>query len=45
VGRAIIVLKPGTSLTAADLITWLRERMANFKAPKSVVFVDALSKT
>ena len=44
-GRAIILLKPGASLTAADLITWLRERMANFKAPKSVVFVDALPKT
>jgi len=45
VGRAIIVLKPGASLTAADLIAWLRERMANFKVPKSVVFVDTLPKT
>ena len=45
VGRAIIVLKPGASLTAADLIAWLRERMANYKAPRSVVFVDALPKT
>ena len=45
VGRAIIVLKPAASLTAADLIAWLRERMANYKAPRSVVFVDALPKT
>ena len=44
-GRAIIVLKPGTSLTAADLTARLRERMTNYKAPKSVVFVDALPKT
>ena len=39
------MLKPGASLTAADLTAWLRERMANFKVPKSVVFVDALPKT
>ena len=45
VGRAIIVLKPGASLTAAALTTWLRERMANYKVPKLVVFVDAIPKT
>ena len=45
VGRAIIVLKPGASLTVADLTAWLRERMANYKVPKSVVFVDTLPKT
>ena len=42
VGRAIIVLKPGASLAATDLTTWLRERMAHYKVPKSVVFVDTL---
>jgi fatty-acyl-CoA synthase len=45
VGRAIIVLKPGASLAEADLIDWLRERMAHHKVPKSVMFVDAFSKT
>jgi len=45
VRRAIAVLKPGASLTAADLTAWLRERMANYKVPKAVVFVDALPKT
>ncbi|MGB5932522.1 MAG: long-chain fatty acid--CoA ligase [Anaerolineae bacterium] len=45
VGRAIIVLKPGARLTQADLIDWLREQMAHYKVPKSVVFVDALPKT
>jgi fatty-acyl-CoA synthase len=45
VGRAIVVLKPGGSLSEADLNEWLRERLAHFKVPKSVVFVEALPKT
>ena len=44
-GRAIVVLKPGASLADADLTDWLRERMAHYKAPKSVVSVDAFPKT
>jgi fatty-acyl-CoA synthase len=39
------VLKPGGSLSEADLNDWLRERMSHFKVPKSVVFVEALPKT
>jgi fatty-acyl-CoA synthase len=36
---AFVTLKPGaTGVTAADLIGWCRERMAHFKAPKTVVF-------
>jgi fatty-acyl-CoA synthase len=45
VGRAIVVLKPGAKLTQEDLIAWLREQMAHFKAPKSIVFADELPKT
>jgi fatty-acyl-CoA synthase len=45
VGRAIVVLRPGTSLSQADLIDWLREQMAHYKVPKSIVSVDALPKT
>jgi fatty-acyl-CoA synthase len=45
VGRAIVVLKSGTSLTQADLIDWLHEQMAHYKVPKSIVFVDTLPKT
>jgi fatty-acyl-CoA synthase len=45
VGRAMIVLKPGASMTKADLIEWLRERMAHYKVPKSAVFVDAFPKS
>jgi len=45
VGRAIVLLKPGARLTHDGLIDWLRERMAHFKVPKSVVFVDTFPKT
>jgi acyl-CoA synthetase (AMP-forming)/AMP-acid ligase II len=42
VGRAHVVLKPGARVDAATLIAWSRERMANYKVPRSIVFVDAL---
>ena len=45
VGRAIVVLKPDAELTPADLIAWLRQQMAHFKVPKSILFADALPKT
>jgi fatty-acyl-CoA synthase len=45
VGRAILALKPGASLGEDDLRDWLGERIAHYKVPKSVVFVDALPKT
>ena len=45
VGRAVVVLRPGTSLSQADLIGWLREQMAHYKVPKSIAFVDALPNT
>jgi fatty-acyl-CoA synthase len=45
VGRAVVVLKPGASLGREELEDWLREQMAHYKVPKSVVFVDALPKT
>jgi fatty-acyl-CoA synthase len=45
VGRAVVALKAGASLDEDALIAWLREQMAHFKVPKSVVFVEALPKT
>ncbi len=45
VGRAVVVLKPGAALSAEGLRAWLRERLAAYKVPKSVLFVDALPKT
>ncbi len=40
--KAIVALKPGQSATEAEIIAWARERIAAFKTPKSVEFVDAL---
>lgn len=40
--RAIVALRPSASLTEAELIAFSRERIAHYKAPKSVIFVDEL---
>lgn len=45
VGRALVVCKPGASLTAEDILAFCQERLARFKIPKSVVFVAELPKT
>lgn len=37
-----IVLKPGAQLTEAEVIAYVKARLANFKVPKRVVFVDEL---
>jgi acyl-CoA synthetase (AMP-forming)/AMP-acid ligase II len=40
--KAIAVLKPGAASDAASVIAWARERIAGYKAPKSVDFVAAI---
>ena len=40
--KAVVVRKPGAELGAGELIGWARERIASYKLPKSVDFVDAL---
>ena len=40
--KAIVVLRPGASADAGALIAFMRERMAHFKCPRSVDFVEAL---
>lgn len=40
--KAIVVLKPGKQATASDIIDFTRTRIAAFKTPKTVDFVDAL---
>jgi len=45
VGRAIVALRPATHLTEEELLAFCRERLARYKVPKSVTFVDALPKT
>ncbi|WP_328630335.1 FadD3 family acyl-CoA ligase [Streptomyces sp. NBC_00356] len=42
VGCAYLVLRPGETATAADVIAWSRANMANFKVPRDVRFVDHL---
>jgi acyl-CoA synthetase (AMP-forming)/AMP-acid ligase II len=42
VGMAFLVLDPGASVSAPEIIEWSRTQMANFKAPRFVEFVDAL---
>jgi fatty-acyl-CoA synthase len=44
VPRAFVSLVPGTNATEPELIAWVRERLAPFKAPKSVVVLDDLPK-
>jgi len=40
--KAIVVLRPGSQLTEAQLIAHARGLIAAYKCPKSVAFVDAL---
>lgn len=40
--RAYIVLRPGASLTACDVKEYVRNRLARFKIPRDVLFVDTL---
>ena len=42
---AFVVLKPGTTATEKELIAFTRERLAHFKAPHGVSFVNELPKT
>jgi len=42
VGRAFIVARPGANIDEASVIAYTREHLANFKAPRSVRFVDTL---
>ncbi len=44
VPRAFVSLVPGAELGEAELIAWVRDRLAPFKTPKSVVFLDDLPK-
>ncbi|MFN4113581.1 MAG: long-chain-fatty-acid--CoA ligase [Sphingomonadaceae bacterium] len=40
--KAVVVRRPGSDLDEAGVIAWARERIAGFKCPKSVDFIDAL---
>lgn len=40
VGKAYVILRPGTSATESELVAWSRENMANYKVPRHFAFVD-----
>ena len=39
VGKACVILKPDTTATEAELITFLQENLARYKVPKSITFM------
>ena len=43
--KAYVILKPGASVTPAELVAWSKENMAAYKYPRTVVIVDALPMT
>lgn len=42
VGKACVVLKPGVSASEEELIQFMADRLAKYKVPRSVTFMDAL---
>ncbi|HUR51433.1 MAG TPA: FadD3 family acyl-CoA ligase [Mycobacteriales bacterium] len=44
VGKAFVVPRTGASVDPDELIAWCKERLANYKVPRTVALVDALPK-
>jgi long-chain acyl-CoA synthetase len=42
---AVAALKPGATATGRDLLHFCRERLANYKCPRKVIFRDALPRS
>ena len=43
--KGIVVLKPGNQADAQEIIQFCKDRIAHYKAPKSIDFVNALPRT
>ena len=43
--KAVVVLKAGAAASAQEIVDWARGRMAAYKAPRRVAFMDALPRT
>jgi fatty-acyl-CoA synthase len=43
--KAVVVLKPGAAASAEEIMDWARGRMAAYKAPRKIAFMDALPRT
>ena len=42
VGHAFVILRHDQQVTAEELLNWARNRMANFKVPRYITFVEVL---
>jgi acyl-CoA synthetase (AMP-forming)/AMP-acid ligase II len=42
VGHAFVVRRAGHDVTGDDLVAFARERLANYKAPRQVEFIEVL---
>ncbi|MGZ4506474.1 MAG: AMP-binding protein [Blastococcus sp.] len=42
---AVVVRRPGATVTEQELLDWARGRLAGFETPKAIVFIDALPET
>jgi acyl-CoA synthetase (AMP-forming)/AMP-acid ligase II len=40
--KAVVVLKPGSSATEDEIISWCRDKMTGFKRPRQVAFAETL---
>lgn len=43
--KAAVVLKPGMTASEEEIIRWCKDRLASYKAPKSIAFLQELPKT
>jgi len=43
--KGIVVLKPGQKATEQEIIQFCKDRIAHYKTPKSIDFIDALPRT
>ena len=43
--KGIVVLKPSQKATSQEIIQFCKDRIAHYKAPKSIDFIDALPRT
>jgi len=45
VPKGLVVAKPGFNLTESELLEFCRSRIAHFKCPRSIEFLESLPKT
>ena len=43
--KALVVAEPGSAVSADDLIAFCREKIASYKKPREVLFVEAIPRT